>query len=108
MTDMILVYITCVNENEAKKIGEVVLAKRLTPCYNIILQTYSAAFWPPKTGEVERVNGSVLLIKTLESKYNDIEAEVRKLHSDKTPCIIAFPVAHVFDDYYRWLKKELE
>jgi uncharacterized protein involved in tolerance to divalent cations len=60
---MIIIYIPCVSVEEAEKIGKKVMKKRLAPCYNIIPQMHSAAFWPPKTGEIEIVAGAVLIIK---------------------------------------------
>lgn len=108
MTDMIIVYIPCVNKSEATKIGDALMQKRLCPCYNIITSMHSAAFWPPKTGEVERVDGVVLLVKTIEKKYQAIEVEVKNLHSDKNPCIFAIPVSHVSKDYFEWLVSEIK
>ena len=84
------------------------MKKRLAPCYNILPGTFSAAYWPPKTGKIEEVNGAVLLIKSVERKYAVIEREVKKLHSDKNPCIFAIPVARVSKEYYQWLVSEME
>jgi periplasmic divalent cation tolerance protein len=109
MSNMIVVYIPCVNKSEAKKIGDQVMQKRLAPCYNIISNMDSAAFWPPKSGEIEKVvDGVVLLIKTIDNYYERIEREVKKLHSDANPCIFAIPVAHVSQEYLKWLESEIK
>jgi uncharacterized protein involved in tolerance to divalent cations len=105
--NMIIVYVFCTSAEEAEKIGTQIMKKRLCPCYNIIPNTKSAAFWPPKTGEVEKVNGAVLLIKTINSKYKHIETEVKKLHSDTNPCIFSIQVSNVSKKYYDWLKGEV-
>ena len=108
MKNMIIVYIACVNEAEAKKIGTHIMRKRLAPCYNVIRNTYSAAFWPPKSNEIEETSGAVLILKSIQEKYNAIENEVKSLHSDTNPCIFALPVSHVSEDYYKWLVSEME
>lgn len=107
MTDMIIIYVPCADLTEAKKIGSSVMKKRLTPCYNIIQNTFSAAFWPPDTGEIEEVSGAVLLIKSIESQYTRIEEEIKSIHSDSNPCIFSIPVANVSETYYQWLRGEI-
>ncbi len=108
MKEMIIVYVPCIDESEAKKIGTHIMRKRLAPCYNVIRNTYSAAFWPPKTNEIEETSGAVLLLKSIPEKYNTIENEVKLLHSDTNPCIFALPVSHVSEQYFKWLVSEME
>lgn len=104
---MIVIYVPCADADEAKKIGDFVMKKRLAPCCNIIGGTYSAAFWPPKTGAIEAVSGAVLLIKSVDGKYDQIESEVKKLHSDTNPCIFSLPVSHVSQEYSDWMRSEI-
>jgi periplasmic divalent cation tolerance protein len=109
MDTMIVVYIPCTSVEEAKTIGLSVMNARLAPCYNILTDMQSAAFWPPKIGEIETVSsGSVLLIKSVASKFTAIEQAVKKLHSDSNPCIFALNVSHVSKEYYDWLISEME
>lgn len=109
MGTMIVVYIPCTGIDEAKKIGIQVMQKRLAPCYNILPDMQSAAFWPPGTGEIETVqHGAVLLLKSVSSKFSPIEAEVKKLHSDSNPCIFSIRVDNVSGAYYQWLVSEME
>jgi periplasmic divalent cation tolerance protein len=108
MEKMILVYITCKGKDEAEKIGRHLMQKRLAPCFNIIPGMYSECFWPPKTGEIEKANETILLVKTLENKFSGIETEVQKIHSDTTLCIFAIPISQVSVKYYQWLKDEIK
>jgi uncharacterized protein involved in tolerance to divalent cations len=108
MSDMIVVYIACNRLEEARKIGKHLMRLRVCPCYNIIPQMQSAAFWPPGSGKIEEVDGAILLVKTLTKKFPAIEKEVLKMHSDKTPCIYSMPVLNVYGKYYRWLKSEIK
>lgn len=105
---MIVVYITCNSNDEAETIGKRLMEKRLAPCYNIIPNMKSACFWPPKTGKIEEVNGIILLVKTLEVKFDAIEIEIERLHSDSVPCIFALPVTRVSKKYLAWLNEEIK
>jgi len=107
MTDMILIYVPCNSLEEARMIGEQVMKMKIAPCYNIIPQIESAAFWPPNTREIEKVNASVLILKTIEEKFEIAEKEISKLHSDKNPCIFSIHVNQVSQKYYDWLKSEI-
>ena len=108
MTDMILVYITCDTVDQAKEIGKHLMNKRLCACVNIFPDMQPMFFWPPKSGKIDESKEVVLIAKTLEEKYEDLEKEVAKIHLSDTPCIISIPVTHVAKKYYEWLKGELE
>lgn len=107
MDSMIIVYVPCANTDEVKKIGTHIMKARLAPCYNILGSMQSAAFWPPKTGEIEEINGAVLLIKSVASKYPAIENEIKSLHSDSNPCIFSIKVDSVAKEYFEWLQSEI-
>ena len=109
MDTMLVIYVPCTGIEEAKKIGLSIMKTRLAPCYNILTDMQSAAFWPPKIGEIEEVHtGAVLLLKSVKSKFSAIETEIKKLHSDTNPCIFAIDVSHVSKEYYNWLVSEME
>jgi periplasmic divalent cation tolerance protein len=107
MTDLLLVYITCQSKEQADMIGAELLKKRLCACLNIIPGMESKYFWPPKTDVYEMNTEVILIAKTIESKYQALEEEVKQLHSYDNPCILAIPVVHVRKDYYDWLIGEL-
>ena len=108
MTDMILVYITCDTVDQAKEIGKHLMNKRLCACVNIFPDMQPMFFWPPKSGKIDESKEVVLIAKTIEGKYEDLEKEVSKIHSSDTPCIFSILVTHVAKKYYEWLKGELE
>lgn len=108
MTDLLLVYITCESVDQAKAMGRHLMNKRLAACINIYPEMIPMFFWPPKEGVIDESKEVVLIAKTIESKYQQLEAEVHTIHSFDTPCVIAIPVAHVAQKYYDWLKGELE
>jgi periplasmic divalent cation tolerance protein len=108
MTQMILVYITCKSEAEAKRIGRNLLVKKLCTCINVLPHVESLYYWPPHTGKFEAAKEVILLVKTIESKFEAVEAEVIRTHPSDCPCIFAIPVQHVTKKYYDWLVGEME
>lgn len=104
---MIIVYVVCGSKEEAKKIGKALLKKRLCGCVNIFANMTSLCFWPPKTNKFCEVKETVLLVKTMEEKFAEIETETRKLHSYDTPCIFSIRVDKIGKSYLKWLKQEI-
>jgi periplasmic divalent cation tolerance protein len=107
VTSMILVYIVTKDTKESENIGKLLLKKRLIACVNIIPSVQSMSLWPPHAGTIENTNESILLCKTLADRWDDIEREVKKIHSYQNPSIFAMPVAHVSDNYLSWLEEEI-
>jgi periplasmic divalent cation tolerance protein len=104
----ILVFIDCQDRVEAEDIGRVLLKKRLVACVNITTTpVYSMYFWPPKSKYIEDANEIILLAKTFDEQWNEIEKIVSKIHSYDTPGILAIPLTHVSKKYLAWMKKEI-
>jgi len=49
-----------------------------------------------------------MIIKTLKSKFEDLEKEIYKIHPYEVPCIIAIPTYKVNKAYFDWIKVEIE
>lgn len=101
---MIFVYTTCQNIDEAKKIGKLIVEKRLAGCVNI-WPINSIYWWEEKVTEDKE---AVLLVKTLEKKVHEIEEVILKNHSYTVPCIAAIRVDRVNPEYKEWLGKCIE
>jgi len=108
VTDMILVYVTCQSREQAEDIGRKLLKKRLVGCINIIPNMRSAYFWPPGKNYIEETDEVILLCKTIEKHYKEIEKEVLKIHSYSNPAIFALPIIHMSKKYAAWLTGEVE
>ncbi len=101
---MILAYIPCTDKAEATKIGRHLLKKRLAGCINIFPSITSMYHWK---GKIESSKEVLLIAKTTQKKYMELEREVIKIHSYDTPCVLAIPVDRIADKYHKWLISEL-
>lgn len=100
---MIFIYITCKNKKEAKKIGLVLIKKRLAACCNIF-PIESIYWWEDKIVKDREV---VLIVKTLKKNFKKIEKEVKRLHSYTVPCILEILIKRGNSEYLNWLKREI-
>jgi len=100
---MLIAYITNKNKTEAKKIAKYLLSKKLIACANIF-PINSLYFWKGKLQDDKEV---VLICKTSESKFSQLEHEVKKIHSYETPCIIKIE-CEANAEYENWIKNQVE
>ncbi|MCH8741957.1 divalent-cation tolerance protein CutA [Patescibacteria group bacterium] len=100
---MVLIYITCRDKKEARKIASYLIKRRLTACCDIF--PIDSIYW--WNNKIVKDKEMVLILKTLKKNFTIIEREVKKLHSYNTPCILEISVSKVSSKYLRWLNKEL-
>ena len=55
-----------------------------------------------------RQNEVLLIAKTERSRFEEVEREVRALHSYETPEIIALPITAGSAPYLKWLSASLD
>ncbi len=103
-----MVYTTWSSVDEAKRAGKRLLKKRLCGCVNIFPEVMPLYWWPPKSEKIEQAHEVVMIIKTLKSRFNELESEIYKIHTFDTPCIVALPVYKVGGNYFKWIKGEIE
>jgi periplasmic divalent cation tolerance protein len=96
-----IVLVTCASTSEARTIATAVVRKRLATCVNIIGSPVESIYrWKAK---VERARERVLIVKTEARRVNDLEKEVRKLHSYEVPEFLVLKVEGGSKEYLRWL-----
>lgn len=101
---MILIYVTCKDIEEAKKISKNLLEKRLIACANMF-PINSMYWWEGKINEDKEV---ALIIKTKKEKFAEIKKKIKKIHSYKVPCILSFDIKRGNEDFLNWIKKEVK
>ncbi len=102
MTGFIQVQTTVPDVASAVKISDELLAKKLSPCVQII-KVDSIYRWKGKT---ERKNEWLLLIKTREWFFKDIQRVIKSLHPYEVPEVISLPIMESSPDYLKWMDEE--
>lgn len=74
----------------------------------VIPKVYSAYFWPPKKNRIEKTEETILVVKTFEKKFLEVEREVRRLHSYSVPFIAGVRALKVNKSYLNWLRWEIK
>ena len=100
MSDAIVVFMTAANGEEATRLAEMLVGAHLAACVQILPEMESVYRWQ---GKIERQAEVLLLAKTTREKFEELEREVRALHSYDTPEIIAVPVTAASAPYLAWL-----
>src|SRR5882762_1000473 len=100
----IAVFITTPNKEEASRLADMLVERRLAACVQILPAMESVYRWQ---GKVERQGEVLLIAKTLNSKFADLEREVRTLHSYETPEIVAVPLTALSEPYRQWLNPSM-
>lgn len=97
---MLIVMTTLLNAEEAETLAEKIVELKLAACVQILPPMTSVYVWE---GKVQRETEHLLLIKTLDEKYDELAAFINANHSYEVPEIVAIDAAHVSADYRAWL-----
>jgi len=100
VSEAIIVFMTASNGEEAARLADMLVGAHLAACVQILPEMESVYRWQ---GKIERAPEILLLAKTTKSKFEELEREVRALHSYDTPEIIAVPVVAGSAAYVDWL-----
>lgn len=100
---VVFIYITFSSEEEAKKIGKILLEERLCACVNIYSQVKSLYWWEEK---IEEATESIMIVKTKYSLAKKVEETILKYHSYTVPCIMIFSAEGGFKPFIEWIYKE--
>jgi periplasmic divalent cation tolerance protein len=98
------VWLTCTDKEEASKVAEVLLQKKLVACVKQIL-VGSDFLWK---GDVDHNDEILLLMESRDDLFEKIELEVEKLHSYETFVLTATPMTLISKKAEKWLSKSLQ
>ncbi|MDH5655579.1 MAG: divalent-cation tolerance protein CutA [Spirochaetia bacterium] len=102
---VIMIYVTLPSESEALKIGEILVEERLAACINIFPEIKSIYRWE---GRVITDKETVMVCKSVQSKFKKVSARIIELHSYTCPCIISYPSSDGYPEYMKWVADETE
>ena len=100
--DAIVVFMTAATGEEATRLAEMLVGAHLAACVQILPEMESVYRWQ---GKIERSSEVLLIAKTTLGKFDELEREVRALHSYDTPEIVAVPIVIGSAPYLEWLNK---
>ena len=102
MSNELIVFVTVPGAEDASRIGESLVSERLAACVNVIPGIESIYRWE---GVVSRDAEWLLIIKTTDERFEEMERRVKALHVYTTPEVIAFKISHGSEDYLKWLRE---
>jgi len=100
MTDKRIVLTTASSEEEAEKIAQHLVERRLAACVNLVPRIRSIYRWREK---VESSQEWLLIIKTSADRYPEVRDAIRVLHSYQLPECIVLGIEDGSDAYLEWL-----
>lgn len=99
--NIITLYVTHKNQEEADKVVNFLLEKRLIACANFF-PVNSVYQWE---GKIEHQAEVVSFLKTRTENFEIVRDEILKIHSYETPCILKIN-AEVNESYGAWILEE--
>lgn len=100
-----LIVLTTVADNEsAEALARGIVEAKLAACVQVLPRMTSVYFWE---GKVQSEGEHLLLIKTLEENYADLETFILAEHSYDVPEVVAIRTDHVSEGYRGWLESYL-
>lgn len=97
-----ILYVTCPDVDEAKRLSRMLVEERLAACTNLhdIDSIYA---WE---GELVDEDEVAMLVKTHPDKVDDVVATILDEHPYDVPCVIDLGVAAVNDAYGEWIEEQ--
>lgn len=94
--------LTC-DESEKEAIAKALLEKHLIVCAKFV--PVGAMYW--WQGSIENANEIAILMETSEDMFDEIEAELTKIHSYNTFVLTAIPMVRISNDAEKWMNENL-
>ena len=98
-------YMTAANVDQARAIGEALVAERLVACVNILAPVSSIYWWQ---GQIQRDSEAVLIAKTRAELVETVIARVKALHSYTVPCVVSLAIEQGNPDFLGWIEAETQ
>jgi len=105
MSDYVQVLTTAGSEEEAGRIGSLLVEQQLAACVQVVGPIVSRYRWQ---GKVEEEREWQCLAKTTRAAYEDVEAAIREAHSYEEPEIIATPIVAGSAGYLAWIEENVD
>ena len=101
--DLALAYVPCSNEEEAHVLAQSCVEKRLAICANVLPQMTS---FYHSDGKVVNEAESLLLLKHIPHKFDELKSYLEEHHSYHTPCVTQIQLHNTLSAYLDWAKSQ--
>lgn len=85
----------------ARRLASRLVEMRLAACVQILPPQISIYHWE---GKVEESTECLVMIKSVQQRFAELEREIRDLHPYDVPEIIALPIVDGSPDYLHWIR----
>jgi len=102
-TDAIVVLTTLANTDDAVKLVQTLLERRLVACGSVMPGVRSLYRWQGKVADEQEV---VVLLKTRSARLETLKLAFEELHPYKVPELLALPVTAGNAKYLEWINGE--
>jgi Uncharacterized protein involved in tolerance to divalent cations len=100
-----MVIIATSTQEEAEKIGKILVEEKLAASANIIPAVKSFFFWK---GEFHNIPESIVLLNTKGGLFETLKERVHKIHSYELPEVIAIPIIAGSSEFLAWIKENTQ
>ena len=104
MTDALIVFTTFANEDDAARVGRVLVEERLAACANVLPGARSIYRWK---GEIADEREVMAVLKARKQDWTALLSRLHELHPYETPECLAVRVASGAPKYLAWLEESL-
>ena len=101
----VIVLVTTASKQEAEKIAQHLLKRKLIACANIVGPVSSLFHW---SGKLETADEYLIFMKSRRDLFEKLAETVKALHSYEVPEILVLPIVGGSKEYLSWLGSCLE
>jgi periplasmic divalent cation tolerance protein len=105
MSDALLILTNLPDADSAQALARQLVDRKLAACVNILSPVQSVYRWQ---GVVEQASEVTLLIKTVASRYAELESAIKAVHPYALPEIIALQIVAGLPAYLDWITAETQ
>lgn len=102
--EFIQVFTTTEKREDAERIAQSLIDKKLAACVQIMGPVESTYRWQ---GKVEKSAEWFCFIKSTRKLYDDLEKAIKAEHPYEVPEIISVPISGGSSDYLQWLQGQV-
>jgi periplasmic divalent cation tolerance protein len=104
VSERLLVLTTVARAEDAERIAEELVGRRLAACVNVLPGVRSIYRWK---GAVERDEERLLVIKTRADRFEALRETLLALHPYEVPEVVAVPIEGGSAPYLHWLDESV-